>query len=167
MQRSSALRRSLAACRSPKAELQAFWSTEAGIQDLAYVTQLLLAAANAEAMAGHTGSKAVRVTALTAVCNVLEAINDAQPLSSLLPGLVGGLSKAILAGEQGAMASCLAVAQQYSTGISWLDHLAVATWQYILSVQFTISSYPCKSSQGKRLYGDACKLDLQMQGYAH
>ena len=86
--------------RSSKAELQAFWSSEAGIQDLAYVTQLLLAAANAEALAGHTGSKAVRVTALRAVCNVLEAVNDPQPLSYLLPGLVGGLSKAILAGEQ-------------------------------------------------------------------
>ncbi|CAL5218647.1 g350 [Coccomyxa viridis] len=106
---------------SPKAELQAFWSTEAGIQDLAYVTQLLLAAANAEAMAGHTGSKAVRVTALTAVCNVLEAVNDAQPLSYLLPGLVGGLSKAILAGaakmtqeraaQSGAAASSAALAQ--------------------------------------------------------
>ena len=86
--------------RSSKAELQSFWSTEAGIQDLAYVTQLLLAAANAEAMAGPTGSKAVRVTALRAVCNVLEAVKDPQPLSYLLPGLVGGLSKAILAGEQ-------------------------------------------------------------------
>ena len=112
---------------SPKAELQAFWSTEAGIQDLAYVTQLLLAAANAEAMAGHTGSKAVRVTALTAVCNVLEAINDAQPLSYLLPGLVGGLSKAILAGEQGAMASCLAVA--CCTGYM-ARPLSSGHWQY-------------------------------------
>ena len=85
---------------SPQAELQASWSTEAGIQDLAYVTQLLLTAADDEARAGHTGSKAVRTTALRAVCAVLEAVKDPQPLSYLLPGLVGGLSKAILAGEQ-------------------------------------------------------------------
>ena len=84
----------------PQANLQAYWSTEAGIQDLAYTTQLLLAAADAEAMAGHTGSKAVRSTALRAVCNILDAVKDPQPLSYLLPGLGGGLSKAILAGEQ-------------------------------------------------------------------
>ena len=85
--------------RSTTAELQDFWRTEVGIQDLAYVTQLLLTAADAEAKVGHTGSKAVRTTALRTVCHVLEAVQDAQPLSYLLPGLVGGLSKAMLAGE--------------------------------------------------------------------
>ena len=90
--------------KSPKSDLEAIWSTDAGMQDLAYVTQLLLTAADAEAVAGHTGSKAVRVTALRAVCSVLEAVRDPQPLSYLLPGLVGGLSKALLAGEQGGLA---------------------------------------------------------------
>ena len=94
---------------SLKADLQAFWTTEAGIQDLAYVTQILLTAADAEARAGHTGSKAVRTTALRAVCAVLEAVRDPQPLSYLLPGLIGGLSKAILAGEQTTMYSMPAI----------------------------------------------------------
>ena len=69
------------------------------MQDLAYVTQLLLGAADAEARAGHAGSKAVRATAVATVCLVLEAVSDPVPLSYLLPGLVGGLSKALLAGD--------------------------------------------------------------------
>ena len=80
-------------------DMRAFWSSEAGVQDLAYVTQLLLEAADAEARAGHTGSKAVRTTAVATVCLVLEAVRDPAPLSYLLPGLVGGLSKALLAGD--------------------------------------------------------------------
>ena len=84
---------------SSPADMAAFWSSEAGVQDLAYVTQLLLDAADAEARAGHTGSKAVRTTAVATVCLVLEAVSDPAPLSYLLPGLVGGLSKALLAGE--------------------------------------------------------------------
>jgi hypothetical protein len=41
----------------------------------------------------------VRTTALRTVTLVMEAVGDPQPLSYLLPGLVGGLSKAILAGK--------------------------------------------------------------------
>ena len=84
---------------SSQADLRAFWSSEAGVQDLAYVTQLLLEAADAEARAGHTGSKAVRTTAVATVCLILEAVRNPAPLSYLLPGLVGGLSKALLAGD--------------------------------------------------------------------
>ena len=40
----------------------------------------------------------MRTTALRTVTLVMEAVGDPQPLSYLLPGLVGGLSKAILAG---------------------------------------------------------------------
>lgn len=86
--------------KGSQADLQALWSSEAGIQALAYTTQLLLAAADSEARAGHTGSKAVRTTALRTVVYVLEAVDDARPLSYLLPGLFSGLSKALLAGKQ-------------------------------------------------------------------
>ena len=41
----------------------------------------------------------MRTTALRTVTLVMEAVGDPQPLSYLLPGLVGGLSKAILAGK--------------------------------------------------------------------
>ena len=84
---------------SSEINMQAFWSSEVGVQNLAYVTQLLLGAADAEARAGHMGSKAVRTTAVATVCLVLEAVKDPAPLSYLLPGLVGGLSKALLAGD--------------------------------------------------------------------
>ena len=54
--------------------------------------------ASAEASAGLHGSKAVRISALRALRLLYEAVNDAQALSYVLPGAVGGLSKALLQG---------------------------------------------------------------------
>ncbi|CAL8470133.1 g9675 [Coccomyxa elongata] len=60
---------------------------------------MLQEAASAEASAGLHGSKAVRISALRALRLLYEAVNDAQALSYVLPGAVGGLSKALLQGS--------------------------------------------------------------------
>lgn len=59
---------------------------------------MLQEAASAEASAGLHGRKAVRISALRALRLLYEAVNDAQALSYVLPGAVGGLSKALLQG---------------------------------------------------------------------
>ncbi|KAK9915923.1 hypothetical protein WJX75_006066 [Coccomyxa subellipsoidea] len=66
---------------------------------VAATAMMLQKAANAEANAGLHGSKAVRLSALRALRLLYEAVNDAQALSYVLPGAVGGLSKALLQGS--------------------------------------------------------------------
>ena len=66
---------------------------------VAATAMMLQEAANAEANAGLHGSKAVRLSALRALRLLYEAVNDAQALSYVLPGAVGGLSKALLQGK--------------------------------------------------------------------
>lgn len=65
---------------------------------VAATAMMLQEAASAEASAGLHGSKAVRISALRALRLLYEAVNDAQALSYVLPGAVGGLSKALLQG---------------------------------------------------------------------
>lgn len=59
---------------------------------------MLQECASTEAAAGLHGSKSVRVAALRALRLLYEAVNDAQALSYVLPGAVGGLSKALIQG---------------------------------------------------------------------
>lgn len=72
--------------------------SEASTPLVAAIAMMLQEAASAEAGAGLHGSKAVRLSALRALRLLYEAVNDAQALSYVLPGAVGGLSKALLQG---------------------------------------------------------------------
>jgi hypothetical protein len=71
---------------------------EDGTPILAATATMLQEAASAEAQAGHSGSRAVRIAALRALRHLYGAVNDAQALSYILPGAVGGLVKALIQG---------------------------------------------------------------------
>lgn len=72
--------------------------TEDSTPLVAASAMMLQEAASAEAQAGHSGSKAVRVTALRLLRHLYDAVDDAQALSYVLPGAVGGLIKALIQG---------------------------------------------------------------------
>jgi hypothetical protein len=65
---------------------------------VAATAMMLQEGASTEAAAGLHGSKSVRGAALRALRLLYEAVNDAQALSYVLPGAVGGLSKALIQG---------------------------------------------------------------------
>lgn len=67
---------------------------------LGYTAHLLIKAAESEVAAGVRGSKAVRLAALEALTQLIQALGGHQGcgiLAYLLPGLVSGLGKQLLA----------------------------------------------------------------------
>ena len=71
--------------------------------------------------AGAVGSRAVRVSAFRALRHLLEAVHDADALAFIVPGVAGGLSKALIdAGE-------LSLLQVELQGISLQKHQSFLT----------------------------------------
>ncbi|KAK9808680.1 hypothetical protein WJX72_001826 [[Myrmecia] bisecta] len=61
-----------------------------------YLAHLMLSAAEQEAKVGHTGSKALRATALQALRRLIVAVGTADGLAFVLPGIASGLAKAMM-----------------------------------------------------------------------
>ncbi len=63
-------------------------------------------AAQAEVEAGATGSKALRAAALRALRLLVGAVADGDALAFFVPGIVSGLSNALLAAGMGISHQC-------------------------------------------------------------
>ena len=72
-------------------------TSDAALPALGYAVSCLLDAERAEAAKGALGSRAIRADALRCLGELVSAIDDADALAFFLPGVVSGLTRALVA----------------------------------------------------------------------
>jgi hypothetical protein len=123
----------LAARQASGASVRQVLRQEGSTPLVAASAMMLQQAAAAEGHAGQSGSKAVRVAALRVLRHLYEAVGDAQALSYILPGAVGGLVKALIQGLSYFPIRPLPFGFQASASTS-LSNVGVRAIKYVINV---------------------------------